>query len=156
MTKNGLPFVRLYSAGVDPRLGGEGRHCLGRQRGDVDAERAGAELTEHCAEGMAAGELVVAIRGEDERGHALESAREQSQDVERRFVGPMDVLDDDDGRAASELADQLGGERVRPRPAGCDARQLAADPIGDLEERAKRARCVQRLARGSENAPRAE
>ena len=75
-------------------------------------------------------------------GTDLEAPREQAQDVERRFVGPVDVLDQNDGGPGRELADELGRERVRLRPTGRDARQLPADAVGDLEERAKRARCV--------------
>ena len=56
---------------------------------------------------MRAIELVVAVAGEHERGNGLDLAREQPQHVERRLVGPVEVLEHEDRRAApAQLADQ--------------------------------------------------
>jgi hypothetical protein len=51
---------------------------------------------------MGAIDLVVAIGRQHERGERLDTAAEQSQDVERRLVGPVQVLEHDDaGRPAA-------------------------------------------------------
>ena len=120
---------------------------------DRHAERAGAELAEQCAQRMNARDFVVAVGRDHECRHRFEPSGDETKDVERRFVRPVNVLDQDDRRPGRELADELGRERVWLRPRGCDLRQLAADSVGDLEERAERARRVQRLAGGPQDAP---
>ena len=104
---------------------------------------------------MGAIELVVAVAGEDERGHALDLARQQAQHVERRLVGPMEVLEDEDGWAPpGQLADERAGDLVRPGLARDELLELAAGHLGDVEERAERARREQALARTPEDARR--
>ena len=129
-------------------------HSLGRKRPDRHAERAGTEFPKQCAQRMTPGELVVAKRRDHKSRHGRESPSEQTQDVKRRFVCPVDVLDQNDGGPGRELADELGRERVRLRPTRRNTRKLATYAVGDLEERAKRARSVQRLAGGAEDAHR--
>ena len=99
-------------------------------------------------------ERVVAVAGQDERGHRLDLACQQSQHVERRLVGPVQVLDDEHGRArAGELADERRGHLVRPSLARHELLELAAGDLGEVEERAERARGEQALA-GSAQDPR--
>ena len=101
---------------------------------------------------MATVELVVAEGRDDERWKRLDPTPDDPQDVERRLVGPVQVLNDDDGGGGPpELAHQRGGELVRPDAARRSSLELAARRLGDVEERPKRTRCEERVARAPQN-----
>ena len=118
-----------------------------RQLAAGDPLRRG-QLAEHDPQGVAKLELVVAIGGDDQRRRRVHLAREESQDVEGRLVGPVQVLEDEHGRrAARELAQQGGRDLVRVRPTRGHACQLAAGVLGDVEQRTQGARREQRVAR---------
>jgi hypothetical protein len=56
--------------------------------------------------------FVVAIRDDHQHSGVANAPHEQTDDVERGGIGPVRVLDDDDGRATSvHHVDQGGGER---------------------------------------------
>jgi hypothetical protein len=101
---------------------------------------------------MAKLELVVAIGGDDERGRRVDLAGQQAHDVETGLVGPVEVLEHEDRRrAVGELAQQRGRDLVRRRGAGRDLREVAADLLGDVEQRAERARREERVARAPQD-----
>jgi hypothetical protein len=52
------------------------------------------EGAEHAVQGMIHRQLVVTEREHDQRGEALDPTPQERQHVERRAIGPMDVLDD--------------------------------------------------------------
>ena len=79
------------------------RPATGRQLHPADRRTRG-ELAEHDPQRIGDVELVVAVAGDDERGHRLDPAGEQAEDVERRLVGPVHVLEHEDGRAPSAAA----------------------------------------------------
>jgi hypothetical protein len=129
---------------------------LGERRDREPRHRARrGQLPEHERERVGAVELVVAIAGEDERGHALDLAREQAQHVEGRLVGPMEVLEHEDGRApAGQLADERTGDLVRPGLARDELLEVAAGHLGDVEQRTERPRGEQAVAGTPEDARR--
>ncbi len=137
---------------------GQRRDRLGRQPWQLaalDPPRRG-QLAEHDPQRVAQLELVVAVGRDDEGGLRVHLARDEAQDVERRRVGPVQVLEHEDrGRAAPQLVEQGGRDLVGPRGARRDLGELAPDLLGDVEQRAERARREQRVARPPQDARRA-
>ena len=88
--------------GVDPVRLGELADGRRRQRRDRDPRHRprGRQLAQDERQRVRAVELVVAIAGEHERGDRVDLARQQAQHVERRLVGPVQVLEHEDRRAA--------------------------------------------------------
>ena len=120
---------------------------LGERRDREPRDPRGGQLAEHQREGVTAVELVVAVAGEDERGDALHLARQEAQHVERRLVGPVEVLEHEDARARpAQLADERTGDLVGSRLAGDQLLELAVSHLGDVEQRAERAWSEQALA----------
>ena len=122
--------------GVDAMRRRELGHRLRGQRREPDplGRRLARELADGHAQRVGAVELVVAVAGDDEPGG--QAAAEQAQHVERRLVGPVDVLDDQD--RSGQLVEQRRGDRVS-RPAGLDQPlQLAAGDGRDVAQRAER------------------
>jgi hypothetical protein len=118
-----------------------------------------AQLGAQPAQRMAARHLVAAIRADDEQRLRLERRREHGEHVERRVVGPLQVVEEDRGRALgrdggegrdhlvaqrravqARHADEVG-QRGGQRPIG---RRAALQP-GPLEHR--EARLVEHVAR---------
>ncbi len=128
---------------------------LWREWVDADARGpvAGAELAEQDAERMVAVDLIAAIRGDQERGERVDPAGDDPENVQRRLVGPVNVLEDDDRDLALELLHERRRKLVRPRGGGCDSLELAAGHAGDVEKGAQRARGEQRVAGAPEETP---
>ena len=117
MTKNGVAAgAAVQLAGVDV-CAGQLRHRFGRQRRRRDAVGDPArQRAEHHAQRVRAVEFVVAVGGDHERRQRLDPARQQPDDVERRLVGPVQVLEHDDrGPSAA---------RPRARRPACRASRL--------------------------------
>lgn len=93
--------------GVDAVWLGECRDGGGRKRLDGDSGRSRTrDLADDDSERMHAIELAVAIGTDHERGNRLHPASDQPQDVERRFVRPVQVFENEDGgRVAPELSE---------------------------------------------------
>ena len=93
---------------------------------------------------MVAVELVVPVGRDDECGH-VHPACEQPQDVERRLVAPVQVLEQEHRRLLCELvaerSEHLRGLFAHP---DCVGEGLTLD--GNVEQRAERARGGQRVA----------
>ena len=120
----GIERRRELTHGVE----GEPRH---RQPHDARRRR---ELAEHDAERMVARDLVVPVRGDDERVRAVDTAPEHAQDVERGTVRPVHVLEHEHTAASK------GGARSRARVAGLEP---------EIEERPEGRRRGQVLARAA-------
>ena len=125
-----------------------------RQRREREpGQRRLRQLAERDAQRVVALELVVAVGDRDERRHRRDPACEQAEQVERRLVGPVQVLEHDDRwRAPPQLVEQRGQHVARPGAALDEVGQLAACLGGDVEQRPERPRRVQRLARAREHA----
>jgi hypothetical protein len=127
---------------------------LPRQRLDPEPLHRGArpQLAEHDPERVGEVQLVVAVGGDHERGHGLDSPAEQPKDVQRRFVRPVEVLDDQDRRARGpQLAQELCGDRVWPGLPADELLQRAARLLGDVQERPQRAGSEERVTRAVEH-----
>ena len=86
-------------------------------------------------------------------GNGIASASEQPQDVERRVVGPVQVLEHDDRRGARGEARPASAatRSLGVTPASDQRRELAAGLVGDVDERAERTGREQRLAGATED-----
>jgi hypothetical protein len=71
-----------------------------RERRDLEsADRSpGCERTEHHPKRMGAIELVVSVAENDERRDRIDPAANQPDNVERRLIRPLDVVEDEDRR----------------------------------------------------------
>ena len=78
---------------------GELRNSGTRERLELQAPDGGyrSETSEDDAKRVRGIELVVAVGRDDERWSVLDSSSDEPEDVERRLVGPMHVLEDEDG-----------------------------------------------------------
>jgi hypothetical protein len=132
------------------------RQLLDRlERERLDAEpldrRAGPQLAHHEPERVGKVQLVVAVGGDHERGRGPDSPTQQPEDVQRRFVRPVEVFEDQDRRAGRpQLADELGGDRMWPRVPRDELLQRAADLLRDVQERPQRAWREERVTRAVE------
>jgi hypothetical protein len=92
-------------------------------------------------------ELVVAVAGHDQGRHRLHPAGQQPQDVQRRLVGPVHVLEDEHGRGPRpQFVRERRHHLIRHRTTRDDRLELAAGPLGDLQQRPQRAWCEERIA----------
>jgi hypothetical protein len=142
--------------GVDAVKRGERRDRPGRQPRDREAvdRAARGQLADDDSQRMGAIELVVAEGGDHERGQRRDPPREQPQDVERRLVGPVQVLEHDDrARVAPQVLGQRRDELRRCRARVGERREPAARLLGDVEQRPERAWRVERVA-GAQQRPR--
>jgi hypothetical protein len=136
-----------------------------RQRRELDLldDRHARDVGQERAQSLVAVELVAAVGHRDEQALALEPPQDERQQVERRAVGPVGVLDDEhNGRGRRQPPQQLvdrgvealGGERGRlgdGRPrlrVGHQPRELrrrraavlaqAGERVGDRQQRNRR------------------
>ena len=133
---------------IDGRSLRQSSNCLLRQRlqlqpADGIARR---ELPEDNAQRVSAFELVVPIAHEQQRRGRSDPPAEQAKDVERAFIRPVDILEHDDGRwAGRKLVEKRFGYLVRPSLAPHELVERAARLLRDVDERAERPRCEQRV-----------
>ena len=143
---------------VDAAVGHERAHRLGGQRGERHTpDRAPAgEIAEHAPQRMAGAQLVVAIGQHEQGRQLLDAAPEELHEVERRLVGPVQVLHDHHGRArlVPEGVED-GGEDGRARDLGVEQRaQWPGQRLGDVSQRPQWARGEQGIARPPQHARR--
>ena len=111
--------------GVKARPGSEGRHPGLRQWIEMHPAHGGGgcKVPHHVPQGMLLADLVIAICGNDERVAEGETATKIAQQVKRRVVGPVHVLEGDDQRFTPprhlrqerrkhEVAPPLGGDQL--------------------------------------------
>ena len=110
-------------------------------------ELACRQLAEHGPERVGAVELVVAIARDHQSRDRLDPTGEQPQDVERRLVRPVHILEHEHGRCAfAELTSQRRDDLMRNRAARDTLLEVAADILGDREQRAEWARREEGIA----------
>jgi hypothetical protein len=81
-------------------------------------------------------------RQDEQRGQTSDAAPEHRDRIERRIVGPVDVLEDEHGRSRRqpELGDQQRLDVVRRRTGGQRALERRRDVADQVSNRAERAR----------------
>ncbi|HEY8639933.1 MAG TPA: hypothetical protein VIL53_05455 [Solirubrobacterales bacterium] len=92
-------------------------------------------------------EVVVAVACEHERGYGFHSAGNQTENVERGLVGPMQVFQNQHARSCCELAQQALPYFEGLRAARNQIAQLASGLLRDVAYGAQRAGREQRVAR---------
>jgi len=134
------PLV-ISSSSVAPGRAREMRDGVRRQRGRLDPAHALAR--ERGQDAADLGQRLAAAGDDQAAGRAQQAAAEQRHEVERRVVGPVQVLDHQHG-AGGELVERGVEDRLT---AAVDHRlQAAAGLTGDVAQRAERARRDQRVA----------
>jgi hypothetical protein len=151
------PVLRRRAQDVTQRLGELGA----RQRGELDPARApGAlELGQQRPQRVAAVQLVGAVGADDEHALTAQAARQERQEVARRAIRPVQVLDHQhDGVLRAELLEQgeerfeepalsstdvLGLDRWQggKAEAGEEARQFGARAVRERVERGVAVAC---------------
>ncbi len=112
------------------------------------------KLAQHNPQRMRAAELVPAGDNKQRR-NAFDAAPEQRQKVERRFIGPMNVLQDNNRRRPPAcLAHQHGHNLERPRAALEQPGELSTCALRDVEQRSQRTCCEKRIAATPQDARR--
>ena len=144
---------RVDGGRIAPGAAHQRLHGVARQRGELDAvHRAAGERAEQTVQGMARIELVAGRQDED-RADPLDAARRVAEHVEGGVVGPVDVLDDEDGRALlRELLQQRGEDAIDRGVVGQRGRQRAGAPQRRVVQRPQRARRDEVVARRCEDA----
>ena len=143
---------RVNGGRVAARAARQRLHRIARQRRELDpVHRTAGERTEQPVQGMARIELVAGRQDED-RADGLDPARRVAEHVERGVVGPVDVLDDEDGRTLlGELLQQRGEDAIDRTLVGQRGRQRAAAPDRRVVQRPQRARRDEVVARRHED-----
>ena len=144
-TKNGIPSVRSWIARASAGEGGSPSAC-GQQLGRLlELQRAQHELVEPAGaaqvvaqppHAVVAREPVGAVGGDHQHRQLAERLGERGQQLERRLVGPLEVVEDDQrvplrGDAGERAADRLEqrravGRRRRRAELGQQQRELRA------------------------------
>src|SRR6266702_2383503 len=119
--------------------------CHRTHAGFLDAARGVGEQSVAGVVGrrVVVAEPVVAIRRDRQGRDAAQPTSEKPNQVERRLVGPVDVLDHHDGQPPGhvDLPEQRAEEGLARRAAAvAHGKQLAAQPRRDVEQRTERAR----------------
>ena len=123
-----------------------------RQRCELQPASAAAELAEHDPQLLGALELVISVAREHQRRHRGGRARQQHEHIERRLVGPVDILEHEHrGPAALEVPAQGRRDLMRTRSRLDERLELASDRGCDVPERAERSRGSQRRAGAPED-----
>jgi hypothetical protein len=97
--------------------------------------------------------LVVAAGQHDQRAGLLDPPGGVAEHVERRVVGPVEILDHEHGgRPCGELLEQAAEHRVHRLPVGQRGGERALAAGGRVAQRAERARRHQVVAGGEQHA----
>ncbi len=133
---------------VDGRLG---------ERRRLDAPQdLGRDRPERPADLRPLGERLRPARHHEAPTRAREASSQERHEVERRVVGPVHVLDDEDRPRAGQLVEDRHQERLA-RPVGPERlRQRTAGVARHVAERAQRARRDERVARAPQHAARSD
>ena len=135
--------------GVEPARTRKRRHGCLRQRLEPESlhrfDR--GQLAQHDAERLVASELRVAIADENERANRADAACEQPEDIQRRGVRPVRILDNEDGRLARrQLARECGYHLMRPRIRRHEVEELSTCFLCNGEKGRKRTWREERVA----------
>ena len=129
------------------------RHGCERERLKGEARDGGRrQFTERDTQRMIALELGVATCDNDERRNGRHPARQQAEQVERRLVGPVQVLEYDDSRLAeAQLVEERAEHGARARTSVDQRREVAARLDGHVDERPEGQRRLERFAGAGEH-----
>jgi hypothetical protein len=144
---------RVQRGGVPTAAFGEPGHRVRRERlQGQPVHRGRRECPEHPPQGMCRRDLLVTEGQHQQRGQVDEPARDVVQHVQGRIVGPVQVLDDENGRAPrGELGDRGPRHRVGLTAREC-RRERAVCALGGLAQGAERSRAQQVVAGSDEHA----
>ena len=134
-------FVELVGVGAVRRR--EHADRRERQGGQPDPDRRPRrdEVADHPAQGVVAVDLAVAIGDDESERQVAGAAAEHAEQLQRGVIGPVGVLDDDDGRTpAAEGVDERAEQAVAV------GRRVETERNGDVEERPERSWRRQRVA----------
>ena len=123
--------------GIDAVRLGELRHRSDRKRLEPDAFDASVrrQLTQCDAHRMACVQFLFAEARDDQAGKCPQPPGEESKDVERRFVRPVHVLEDEDALIlARELLHESRSDVVGSRTACERAPERTAETLADVEQ----------------------
>jgi hypothetical protein len=96
-------------------------------------------------------ELIAPIAGSNHGRKRVDPAPEQPDDIERRLIGPVRVLEHEDRRPTTELVGEYRGDLMRPGAAADELIELAIRRVRDLEQGPERARRQQPVAGAPED-----
>ncbi len=105
-------------------------------------QRCTASSPERHPQRIARRQLILAVGRHDQDRELADPTGQEPQQIQRRLIGPVDVLDDDHaqpGRLA-ELAKKRGKQLIPGRLRPVQASQLPAKLTSDIKERSQRAR----------------
>jgi hypothetical protein len=138
-------LVRGDRRGRGERVDGRLRQ---REQGQATRRPQGGEEAEHHPQRVVRGQALVPERGDQQQRQAAQPPAEEAQQVQRRLVGPVHVLDDDPQPGTGGQLPQQGREqRVAMHAGGHRGAQLTAQAVGEVEQRPERARGEQAVAR---------
>ncbi len=140
---------------VHPGVLGQAGDGLTREPRDLQAPRGRgtpSHLTDQSLEAVEALELLVAIGEDDQRGDLLDPPGEEPEDIQRRLVRPLGVLEDEDGSDSPvELLDQCGGDVMGLGALLDQPCQIPAADPGHVQQRPQRPRDEERIAASPED-----
>jgi len=109
-------------------------------------EARGRELPQHDAQAVGTPERLVAVRRDEQARHCLDPSSEHAENIERRLVGPVQVIEHEQGDSVGpHLGEQCARDLVRHRTIVDERLQSATHLLGDPEQWAERGRREQRL-----------
>jgi len=134
----------------------EQRDGVRRQRRELDASHAVAgQRAEHATHLGPLAQRVGPARHHQASARTREPARQQRHEVERRVVGPVQIVDHEDRRLARPQRVERGREDLLPRRSPLhQLQQRAADGPGHVPERTHRTGRDERVAGAPQHAPR--
>jgi hypothetical protein len=142
------PVIQLIK--VDRRPVRQPQHRRPRQYGQLQARDRAADrqLAEHDPQRMRVIELIIAIAAEQQRLNSLHATRNEPDNVERRLVGPVQILEDQHRRRRRPKLTQQRDRNIMSAGAALDSGpQLPLGHPSHVEQRSKRPRREQRLTR---------
>jgi len=124
------------------------RDCVRSEEGQSDAptDAGRAEFAQKHAQWMASIESLVSIAESHEQWHGVGSARDETDDVQRGFVCPMHVLDNQDRWSARQPRQQSRGQTVGRFVVLQELLDLTTGGRSDVMERTEGPWCEQRVA----------
>ena len=138
---------------IDPRRPGECGNGSGGERTEGQPIGRRCQLAEDQTESLRAAELIRPVAGQHESGCGGDAASEQGEQIERRLVRPVEILEHEyGGTSRSQLTQQAEHDLVWSSAGGEQILQLAAGELGDVEQRCQRTRGPHRLAPAPQDA----
>ena len=129
---------------------------LGERRRLDAPQDLGRDRPESPADLRPLGERLGPARHHEAAAGAREASSQERDEVERRVVGPVHVLDDEDRPRAGQLVEDRGQQRLA-RPVGLErVGQRTAGVARHVAKRAERARRDERVARAPQDAARSD